>query len=513
MSQSSENIDQLKQATLNEEYVQQLEAEVYRQGCLPHLYGQHWYKWQWDFFNSTAKYNVLSAANQIGKSTCQIRKCIHWATEPKLWQGLWPGSKPTQFWYFYPDQDVATTEFEEKWVKEWMPCGEYENHPQYGWTADYQKKKIYSIRFNTGVTVYFKTYSQNPKKMQASTLFSIFADEEMPIEFYDELNMRIIRLGFFHVVFTATIGQEFWADVMDNKLLNQNCFKKKVSMYDCLVYYDAPNVPTPWTKEKIETEVIPSCKSDLEVRRRVFGDVVQEGGRMFPAFSRERNVTPGHKLPADWIIYSGVDIGSGGDGGHPAAMAFVACSPDFTKGRIFRGWRGDGIRTTAGDILVKYRALKKGLTSIALQSYDHAAADFYTIACRCGEAFTKAEKDRDRGIDLLNTLFELEILKIHDDDPELEKLVKELLSLKKSTKKQNAKDDFCDAVRFAVTPIPWNYEALNGKPLPGIDPYEGMTKRERDYEREKAKRAQVIYHNQIEAEFAEINELYGEGFY
>lgn len=500
-----------QQALLSEQYAEELEKEVYRQGCLPHLYGQHWYKWQWDFFNSTEKYNILSAANQIGKSSCQIRKAIHWATEPKLWPSLWD-QKPTQFWYFYPDLDVATLEFEEKWIKEWMPCGEYKDHPQYGWTAEYQKKKIYAVRFNTGVTIYFKAYSQNPKKLQASTVYAIFADEEMPIEFYDELNMRIIRLGFFHHVFTATIGQEFWADVMDDKLM-QGAFKRKISMYDCLEYFDAPNVPTPWTIKKIEEEVIPSCKSELEVRRRVYGEVVQEGGRLFPAFARERNVIPGHKLPPGWNIYSGVDIGSGGDGGHPAAIAFVAVNKDFTKGRVFRGWRGDKVRTTAGDILIKYRSLKKGLRNVVYQAYDHAARDFYTIACRCGEPFMPADKNRERGIDLLNTLFELEILQIHDDDPELEKLVRELLSVKKSTKKQNAKDDFADALRFAITPIPWNYEALTGKPLPKADPYEGMSERERIYKEMKEKENERINAARIESEFAEINELYGDGFY
>ena len=63
---------------------------------LPHINtkkeygGIPFYAWQRSFFASTNKMVLLTAANQIGKSSIQIRKIIHWATIPDEWPKLWP---------------------------------------------------------------------------------------------------------------------------------------------------------------------------------------------------------------------------------------------------------------------------------------------------------------------------------------------------------------------------------------------------------------------------------------
>ena len=119
--------------------VELLEKKQTIQDMLPHLYGTDWYNWSLKFFHAKDRYMCLNAANQIGKSSTQIRKAIHWATETKLWPKLWK-KKPTQFWYFYPDSDVATIEFNEKWVKEWLPRGEMQEHAKFGWRAIYEKR-------------------------------------------------------------------------------------------------------------------------------------------------------------------------------------------------------------------------------------------------------------------------------------------------------------------------------------------------------------------------------------
>jgi len=68
-------------------------------------------------------------------SSIQIRKCIDIATNPELWHSMWPEAaaanshfKPV-IWYLYPNQDNVKEEFEEKWIKEFMPRGEYTDHP------------------------------------------------------------------------------------------------------------------------------------------------------------------------------------------------------------------------------------------------------------------------------------------------------------------------------------------------------------------------------------------------
>lgn len=132
------------------------------------------YAWQWDFYQSKNRMLLLTAANQIGKSSIQIRKDIHWATEPKLWPLLWPTShhNVAQFWYLYPTLDVATIEFQKKWVPEWLPRNSMKKDSQYGWEAEMKAKKINALHFNTGVSIYFKSYAQQAQDLQTGTCFT-----------------------------------------------------------------------------------------------------------------------------------------------------------------------------------------------------------------------------------------------------------------------------------------------------------------------------------------------------
>jgi hypothetical protein len=173
-----------------EERIRLLEQQKSMEEGLPHLYGWPWYQWAWDFFSSTNRFNLLCAANQISKSSTQIRKCIHWATAVDLWPKLWK-SRPTQFWYFYPTFDVATSEFHEKWKKEFLPRGEWKDHPVYGWKEEIRNKQIYAIYFNSGVTVYFKSYEQKAENLQTASVYAMFCDEEVPEDLYPEIVSRI----------------------------------------------------------------------------------------------------------------------------------------------------------------------------------------------------------------------------------------------------------------------------------------------------------------------------------
>jgi len=108
---------------------------------------------------------------------------------------------------------------------------------------------------------------------------------------------------------------------------------------------------------------------------------------------------------------------------------------------------------------MKYRVLRGGLKPI-LQCYDWAAADFKTYASRLGETFTKAEKSQDLGEDIINILFKNKILDIYDIDP-LQGLAAELSSLTKEELKRFSNDDYVDALRYAVTRIPWDYTVIS----------------------------------------------------
>jgi hypothetical protein len=459
-----------------------LEQQIKLKDGLPHLYGLKRYPWQQKYWETTNKKAMICAANQIGKSTIQICKRIHIATEKDLWGKLWPSimkvnpnTKPVS-WYLYPNQDTTKSEIETKWIPYYLPQGEFRDHEVYGWHIVKENKVIKYIEFNTGYRIYFKTYNQNVQDLQSGTIFAVDADEELPINLLSELQARLFATdGYFSMAFTATLGQDHWYRVIERKNefdeIWPEAFKIQISMYDCLKYVDGSE--TPWTAHRIET-VKQNCKSDNEVQRRVYGRFVKDEGLKYPAFSRDRNLKAFPKdnngklfkgVPHGWTVYTAVDIGGGGTG-HPAAYSFLSVSPDYTKIRWFKGRRLDGIETTAADIYEHYKISRGKLDPVA-QVYDFAGKDFGTIVTRAGEPFNKAQKDHELGEMVLNTVLKTGMFVIYHDpedpDDEAMKLVREFETLRVDTNKRNAVDDFIDTCRYGMVEIPIDWEAvLNG---------------------------------------------------
>lgn len=398
-------------------------------------------------------------------SSIAIRKNIRLATDPTLWLKYWPNllpnQKPNLFWYMLPTLPVAQVEYETKWEPYWLPQGEFKDHPVFGWRSEFEKGMISKIKFNSGVTIQFKAYSMKVKDLQTATVYHVTADEELPVEYYPEVKARLNASdGHFLMVFTATLGQVYWQQTMEPQTKSEerhkDALKLQVSLFDSQWFDDGK--PSHWTKQKIQ-RAIANCPTDAEIQRRVYGRFVKATGLLYEAFSVGKNMAAPSEIPSGWSIWSGVDVGSGGQSGHPAAIIFVAVSEDFKRGRVFRAWRGDGIPTTATDICTKYRELKKGLT-LTHQAYDFASADFFTVASRLGESFSPANKRREAGVGLINALFKCGILSIERDDPELEKLVQELTSLSVHDNKRKTTDDLSDALRYAVMAVPWNFEGF-----------------------------------------------------
>lgn len=498
--------DALKKAL---EYEQLLKKKNQIREGLPHLYGMPWYKWAREFFESTNRMNFLTAGNQLSKSSTQIRKCIDWSTNVKKWSLLWK-TKPMQFWYLYPTRDVATNEFEMKWVKEWLPRGEFKDDPQYGWKEEYKDGEIMAIQFSAGPKVFFKTYAQNVQSLQTATAHAIFCDEEIPEDLFSELQFRLAATdGYWHLVFTATLGQDLWRRTIEERGTRDEMFphaaKWQVSAYDCMRYEDGS--PSIWTNEKIQ-RMINGCKSQNEVLKRVWGKFVLDTGLKYPAFDRAKNFTDEVvKNTPDWRFYAGVDIGSGGEKGHPAAIAFVAVNADFSKGVVFKAWRGDGIDTTSADILNKYIEMR-GTLKMTAQYYDWQSKDFFNFASRVGESFIPAEKSHDIGEDYINVLFKNRMLSLYADDPELQKLGIELSSVRKATHKTKAKDDLCDALRYSITKIPWDWSKISDKPLD--IPEVKMVPTELEMRRGAFVWGSEEEEKRIEEEFSEWNEHYGQ---
>lgn len=493
---------------------------------LPFLYGQKYYAWQRAYFNSRNDMCLMTAANQIGKSTIQIRKMIHWATNKKLWPELWPKKpQPRLFWYLYPSKDVAHVEWITK-IHPLMPKGDFKKHPVYGWTEEYDSKRLIdAIHFNSGVSVYFKTYGQKRTVLQTATVWAVFCDEELPEELYDELSARTWGVrGYFSMVFTATLGCATWYRAMEaagEAELFKDAFKIQVEMADCLVFDDGS--PGLVTEEDIE-RAIARCKNHDEYLRRVKGRfVISKDKKKYHGFDATKNFCQPKQIPKDWLIYSAVDPGSGGKAHSPAAT-FVAVRPDYQLGYVFRGKKwDDGRDYSNGDILNNYIALRGSLKP-TIQRYDQAAKDFYTIASRRGETFLMAVKDHDEGTETLNTLFTNRMLYLFDDstekEPQMHKLAAELSSILTITPKRNAIDDFADALRYTCVSIPWDFTVNTTKDEEENDRDDTRSERLSDEElqaREIAARRGEMYdeydrqtpEREFDQEIDEWNELYG----
>lgn len=484
--------------------------------CLPHIHGSKLYVWQRSYQDSVKRVNLICSANQIGKSSIAIRRVIRNATEPKLWGKIY-SRRPRMFWYFYPDSATLDREWTTKWLAEWMPRGAAKNHPQYGWTEKYSKGVVSQILFNSGVTLYFLFYTKNVSSMQAGTVDDITVDEELPMDLYSELMLRLAAVnGIFNMVCTPTLNQLFWKKAIETQETLPMALKLSVSMYDCLAYEDG-TPSTVWTREKI-LEVESKCKSETERLRRVYGKFVTEEGRDFFAFDPLKNMC----APVDisgMHIYAALDYGSGGSGGHPSAIVFVAVERDYKKGYVFRAWRGDGVTTTSGDVIDKYVELSKGL-NVVQAWYDNAAVDLGTIAERSGINIQKADKTRDRGKTIVNTLFRHVALFIFEGDAELDKLATELMSImNQSSKKSKMDDDLSDGLRYCVIGIPWDFaeieqiQAEDGgeKTLRPLTEGELLAQQLNDRRGiyAKGKQAEQESWPEIEAEFTEWNEAYG----
>jgi len=461
-----------------------LEEKLKLKEGLPHRYGLKRYLWQKEY--DEAKYikkRLICAANQIGKSTAQICDRIEIATDPDIWEDLWPSqfavnpkTRPYS-WYLYPNQDTVMTEFREKWEPYYLPRGEYKDHEIFGWKEAIVNKVLKYIEFNSGYKIYFKTYNQNAQDLQSGTVFAIDCDEELPENLLPELQARLFATdGYFSMAFTATLGQEFWYKVIERRgepdEMWKDAWKRQISMYDCLKYHDGTKAP--WTIGRIE-QAVKNCKSKAEVERRIKGRFIKDEGLKYSGFDRERNYKPFPRdssgklfkgVPKGWSVYSAVDVGSGGDNNHPAAYSFLMVNAALTKIRWFKGRRLDGIETTAEDIY-KHYVRDCGTLQPSVEAYDWASKDFGTISNRAGRPFKKAEKNHEFGEMALNTALKSGMFQVYYDPEDVEdeslKIVREFETLGINSNKRHAKDDFIDSIRYAICEIPIDWETiLNG---------------------------------------------------
>lgn len=452
--------------------VKALEIEAAKKLQLPHIYGFKPYAWTREYWDSTNRMKFICAGNQVSKSSTQIRHAIDLATDKSKWNKFFPKRSPKVFWYIYPNKDKVKEEFEEKWIKEFLPRGAMIDDPEFGWTAMFARGNLTGVKFHSGVTLYFKTWHTD---LQSGTVDGLFIDEELPKELYPELAMRVTRYdGIISMVFTATLNQKFWFDVIERRGQKGERFpdadKWQISMEHHCRYY-ADGTESPWTPQEVQKQKN-KCGTITEINRRIHGRFVSEQGVAYPSFSRSKHLVPPTATPGDWEYYAGVDIGAGGPDNHPACVAVIAVRPDYRFGKVTRFWLGNNEETTdTSQILNKYIFLTKQLNMTGA-NYDWASKEFALRAQAAGVPFAKAEKARDFGEDLLNILLKNNML-VFENAPEyaedIDRLATQFETLRKSTPKTHADDDGIDGVRYGVTRIPWDLDAITSEVIGPVE--------------------------------------------
>jgi len=397
---------------------------------------------------------------------------LNLAMRPEIWPNYFgTKTKPSLFMYLYPDGRTGTTEFYEKWEKIYLPKGEMKNDPKWGWKVEFDRsKQVEAIRFNSGVTILWRYYTQRASSMQAVSLDYVGADEELPELLWDEIMVRTssragLGSGLVSTVFTATLGQQFLFDTMERQGQSDekfpNAFKRQISLYDCLYYVDG----TPsqiFTKERIENDIIPMYSTDNEIKRRVWGRFVKDSGLLYSDFNATLNSEKyDESLIEGWQVYCGIDYGSGGASGHPSTIVFVAVDSIFFTARVIYVWKSPKTlagyeRGTQGDLLKKYEELKKTLNIEPHTYFDWHATDLGILALREGISMLPANKNYEHGVGLLNSLFKTEQLKVctGEGSGDTSHLIQELETVNSETVKKHRKDDCADALRYALSSCP-----------------------------------------------------------
>lgn len=481
---------------MTEEYLgllkkyQALEYKAKLQRELPHLYAFPEYKWAVEFRECNNRLRFLTAANQVGKSSTLIRDVIEKACNKELWPKFFPNREPTTFWYIYPDGNKVEEEFHTKW-QEFLPKGEAKEKGPYAWRSKIVKNQRILEFIESGVRLTFKTWGSD---LQSGTVDYIGIDEELPSDLWPEILFRVQRYnGMISMVFTATLNQQFWYEVMEKRGDQDESMpeaaKWQISMeYDCKVYADGS--PSPWTDSNV-TRVKNSCGTQTEIDRRVHGRFVSEEGLKYPSFNEKRNTAMPTETPSNWSYYSGVDVGSGGQN-HPAAISVIAVNPEYNFAKLVIFWIGNEQEiTTSGDILIKYRELTKGLV-LTGEFYDSAAKDFGTLAERHGYAFQLANKKR--GEDLLNVLFKNQMLTIEKGELTY-RLVTELRTLKVNADKTKAKDDGIDSLRYATSSVPFDLTNIKSDILISLENEE--LEKEKKKNTYHGRRTQIVHEDDL----------------
>jgi hypothetical protein len=477
-----------------------LQLEKREREELPHKYFEM-YLWQHEFIECRHHKQFLTASNQSGKTVSMGLKAHNMSTNKEWMRKQWGDNQPRIGWYILPDQKTINDLFTSKIEPEILARGSEKKSGPHSWKVIKNNQDIIGIYFfETKFTWSFISMGASATNLQSRTVGWIIFDEE-PKDLNKMAEIETRTLAFndpetdlplsIHIYgFTPTIGHEHFKDIYafntpgffknvpgdivkkffpdgllvkpqdakKEKFKESNLvWKKRVNMFDCTRFMSGKKGHL---SESSIRGFIALQRTARDVLVKVFGAFEKEdnGGLVYSAFNRNRHVKTfegrfSEKELRSGFFTAGIDYGSGTN--HQSSVAICWISPDYKMVKVYKLWKGQkGVPTTADDVLKKYVELTAGL-KITYAFYDWAAADLNTIAQRMGLTVYKAEKNVDTGTNLLNALFNNDMIQVLDRPGDVypSLLASELENISHDTNKRHRNDDLSDSLRYSLSAL------------------------------------------------------------
>ena len=263
---------------------------------------------QTQFQRDQHRLRFMFGGNRTGKSEIGGVEALRFATGKHPFR---PGLRPTSGWVISPSFEVQRESAQDK-VLRYLPTT--------GWQGDGKPRIIYRDRARgyidrielptkPAVTITFKSVEQGRESFQGASVSWVWVDEEMPIDIYKELLMRIMDVqGNLFGTMTPLIG-DLYSLIVDGELAEDPELKFWHMTWDDNPYLDED-----------EKKRLYAALTEEEQEARVYGRFVPREGLVFRRFMDSVHVIDSFELEPTYRTVLGLDYGIRS----PVAGVFVA---------------------------------------------------------------------------------------------------------------------------------------------------------------------------------------------